>query len=220
MRNTSPNIPPFSQIAVVGGTPFDSGKGANYLFNHGIKSQAIGISPVPSQQAELYQNPKLVKEKFDKKVGSKEFSDIIIYCNSLSFIEDWRKLYPGRIYELTAYWRPILINADLDKLAIIVAEENTVVNLKKMVEREQICDSNKLRVFPDIELITQLEASTEEKQFDLLTKTLEDYANRGFTGVLMGCTHLDNPAFANIPNLKVYQPGLTMLDEFIEKFKA
>lgn len=220
MKQTSSNILPVSQIAVVGGTPFDSGKGANYLWNRGIKSQAIGISPVPSQQAELYQNPKLVKEKFEKKVGNRQFSDIIIYCNSLSFITDWRKLYPGRIYELTAYWRPILENADLEKLAIIVAEENTVVNLKKMVEREQICDSNKLHVFPDIDLINKLEASTEQEQFDILTKTLQGYAKKGFTEVLMGCTHLDHPAFSNIPNLKVHQPGLTMLDEFIRDFHS
>ncbi len=219
MRSTSPDIPPFSQIAVVGGTPFDSGKGANYLWNRGITSQAIGISPVPSQQAELYQNPKLVKEKFEKKVGNRQFSDIIIYCNSLSFITDWRKLYPGRIYELTAYWRPILENANLDKLAIIVAEENTVVNLKKMVEREQICDSHKLQVFPDINLINKLEASTEEEQFEILSKTLSNYATKGFTEVLMGCTHLDHPEFSKIPNLKVHQPGLTMLDEFIKEYR-
>ncbi len=220
MKNTSSSVPPFSEIAVVGGTPFDSGKGANYLWKHGIKSQAIGISPNPSTQSELYQKPELVKKKFDEKAGSRDFSDIIIYCNSLSFIADWRRLYPGRIFELTAYYREILQNADLEKLAIIVAEENTRENLCKMVGREGICDSSRLKIFPDIQLIKKLEASSEEEQLQILTNTLNNYAKQGFTEILLGCTHLDHPSFSNIKDLKVYQPGLTMLDEFIEEYKV
>lgn len=206
-------------IAVVGGTPFDSGKGARYLAEHQITAQAIGLSAEPSQQAELYQDPNRVKQKFDEAAGSQNFSDIIIYCNSLSFIADWPTIYPHRIYELTYYWKPILQRAPLDKLAIIVAEESTVVNLQKMVEREQICDSQKLQVFPDINLINKLEASTEKEQLAILSKTLESYANQGFTEVLMGCTHLDQPQFSNHPKLKVHQPGLTMLDEFIADYQ-
>ncbi len=215
----SPSKDSVAKIAVVGGTYFDSKKGAKYLLQHGIKSQAIGLSTKPSDQSKLYENPPLVRDIFDQKVGRKPFSHIVIYCNSLSFVANWRQIYPNRIFELTAYWGDILKNANLEKLAIIVAEENTAVNLKGMVEREHICNSSKLQVFPDIKLISQLEVSTEEEQFQILTKTLESYARQGFTEVLMGCTHLDHPEFANIPNLKVYQPGLTMLDEFIDNYK-
>ena len=220
MKETTSNLRPFSNIAVVGGTPFDSGKGANYLWKHHIKSQAIGISARPSQQAELYNNPSIVEKKFEDKAGGEEFSEIIIYCNSLSFITDWQALYPGRIFELTTYYRSIFDSAQLDKLAIIVAEENTVNNLKKMVDREDICNSKNLNIFPSLNLINRLESCNEEDQLKLLTQTLEAYAKKGFEEILLGCTHLDHPEFSNIRDLKVYQPGLTMLNEFIARYNS
>lgn len=220
MRNTSANIPPFSQIAVVGGTPFDSAKGAIYLKGHGIDSTPIGISEKPSVQAELYKKPELVVEKFDEKVGERDFSDIIIYCNSLSFVGHWRELYPGRIFELTSYYKEILHKADQEKLAIIVAEQNTRNNLLKMVEREEICDPQQLHIFPDLKLINTLERSDESEQFEILKKTLNQYKEQGFREILLGCTHLDHPEFNKVRDLKIYQPGLIMLDEFIEEFKT
>ncbi|MDZ7845335.1 MAG: hypothetical protein U5L96_00310 [Owenweeksia sp.] len=218
MKNTAAFYTPFSEIAVVGGTPYDSGKGANHLWRHGIRSQAIGISPRPSQENELYQNPHLVKQKFDEKAGDDDFSEIIIYCNSLSFIANWRQLYPGRIYELSAYYRSILEEADLPKLAIIVAEENTQLNLKRMVMRDDICDPEDLHIFPRLQLISDLEASTEDQHYHLLKSTLKEYMNQGYTEILLGCTHLDHPDFASIPGLVVHQPGLQMLEEFIAEY--
>lgn len=219
MPNTSSNLPPFSQIAVAGGTPFDSGKGASYLWKHGISSQAIGISERPSQQSELYKNPALVVQKFEEKIGDQDFSEVIIYCNSLSFIAPWKTLYPGKIWELTSYYLDILTTAKLDKLAIIVAEKNTRENLKAFVKREDICDPDQLHVFASLKLINDLEARNENDQLLLLQQTLDFYKNEGYEEILMGCTHLDHPSFSKLEGLKVYQPGLVMLDEFIGEYR-
>ncbi len=219
MRITSDNIPTFSNIAVVGGTPFDSGKGAAYLLQHNIPARAVAISTKPSLQAELYRNPNLLVRKFREKVAPHEFSEIIIYCNSLSFAADWHMLHPGRIYELTSYYRTILEEADRSKLAIVVAEENTRDNLRDLVLKESICDPGELHIFPRLPLINQLEQISREEQFILLKQTLEEYKDQGFYEILLGCTHLDHPEFNKIKDLKVYQPGLIMLEEFISDYQ-
>lgn len=215
MRHSSHTLKPFSRIAVVGGTPFDSGKGAFYLQARGIPAEPVAISEKPSRQAELYKDPRLVAQKFEEKLGKDRFSEVIIYCNSLSFISDWHQLFPGHLYELTAYYRSILSGAKLDKLAIVVAEENTRENLMKLVQKAGICAPSDLHIFPRLPLIERLELIPEKEQFQLLEETLHEYKEQGFTEILLGCTHLDHPEFNKIRDLKIYQPGLIMLDEFI-----
>lgn len=204
------------ETVVVGGTPFDSGKGAKYLALNGIEAEAIGISSIPDEQSALYAEPKKLQRVFDEKVGSKHFSNIVIYCNSLCFAGNWETLYPGRIFELVKYYRQILSQAVLDKLAIIVAEETTAKNLKSTVEDLKICPADNLNIFPDIDLIKSLEAASEKQQIQLIYDRLQILIEQGYTEVLFGCTHLDDPQFSNIPGLKVYQPGLDMLNDFIQ----
>tara|TARA_R110000850_G_scaffold228191_2_gene353120 strand:- start:129 stop:785 length:657 start_codon:yes stop_codon:yes gene_type:complete len=211
---------PFSNIVVVGGTPFDSAKGANYLRTHGINASAIGISTEPAEQSALYQHPDLVKQRFDEKVNPTNCSEIIVFCNSLSFVVPWREIYPTKIYELTAYYKAIFTTAKLKTLAVIVAEETTITNLKDFVLSHGICDPNDLKIFSRLDIINQLEALSEKDQLRLLRKMIKEYQNLGFTEILMGCTHLDQEEFEELTDVKVYQPGLTMLREFINDHTA
>ncbi len=204
-----------TNITVVGGTPFDSAKGAKHLKSLGICANSIGISTEPSEQSALYANPDLVKQKFIEKVNPDSCSEIIVFCNSLSFVVPWREIYPAKIYELTSYYKAILKEANLAKLAIIVAEETTVTNLKDFVAAQNICDPKALNIYSRLDIINQLESLNETEQLILLRGLIEEYKNLGYTAILMGCTHLDQEEFEKLNDVKVYQPGLLMLRQFV-----
>lgn len=211
-----PSIKPSSKTTVVGGTQFDSAKGARYLLQKGIATTAVGISTQPSEQSDLYLNPPLVKQKFEAKVKPQNCSELILYCNSLSFVVPWQEIYPQKkIYELTQYYKLILKEANLPKLAIIVAEETTINNLENFVSTQHICDPRELNIFSRLDVINQLESMNEADQLILLRSLIKEYQNLGYTEILMGCTHLDQEEFDHLTEVKVYQPGLTMLREYI-----
>lgn len=211
-------LAPFSALAVVGGTHFDSAKGAIYLKGRGINAIPLAISDQPIEDEAIYRDPSIVRRTFFERKGERSFSEIAVYCNSLSFITNWHEIYPGQTAELTVYYETILKEADLNNLAIIVSEEFTRDNLKDWAAREKICDPSALQIYPELELIKKLERSDEEKQFTLLNQTLNRFRDLGYGEILLGCTHLDHPSFNEVADLRIYQPGLLMLEDLVSEY--
>ncbi|WP_417589651.1 hypothetical protein [Owenweeksia hongkongensis] len=202
------------KIAVVGGTTFDANKGAVYLRKRGIPCDAIGMNNEPEETAAMYKHPKQIVQLFHEKVGSLQYTDIVIFCNSLSFIHDWKSVYPSRITELTHYYNELLQKVDIPKTAIIVADESTAKNISDLAGRQNITASE-LNIFPSLDLIKEIEKSTEGEQYHLVKAEIEKYISKGYTEIILACTHLDHPDFFNIAEVKIHQPGLEMLEEFI-----
>lgn len=206
------------KIAVVGGTHFDSQRGAKWLSEKGVSCTAIAISDRPEEQAELYRDEEKLKSVFRSKVGSKDFVEIILFCNSLSFAVDWAAIYPGRITELTALYSHLLKTVNRQKTAIIVAEPSTKIQIENLAEEQGICSANDLNIFPRLDLILQLENSDKAKQKALIIEATDELKNKGFEEVIFGCTHLDHPDFYHLKEVKIHQPGLKMIQRFLSKF--
>lgn len=206
------------KIAVVGGTHFDSQRGAKWLSEKGISCTAIAISDRPEEQAELYRNEEKLKSGFHAKVGSQDFDEIILFCNSLSFAVDWAAIYPGRITELTALYSDLLKTVNRQKTAIIVAEPSTKIQIENLAEKQGICSASALNIFPRLDLILQLEKSNKAKQKTLIIQAIDELKNKGFEEVIFGCTHLDHPDFYHLKDVKIHQPGLKMIQRFLSKF--
>lgn len=208
------------KIAVVGGTHFDSERGAKWLNEKGVSCTAIAISDRPEEQAELYRDEEKLKSVFRYKVGSKDFDEIILFCNSLSFAVDWVAIYPGRITELTALYSYLLKTVNRQKTAIIVAEPSTKIQIENLAEKQGICSASDLNIFPRLDLILQLEKSDKAKQKALIIQAIDELKNKGFEEVILGCTHLDHPDFYHLKEVKIHQPGLEMIERFLDKFHS
>lgn len=207
------------KIAVVGGTHFDSERGAKWLSEKGISCTAIAISDRPEEQAELYRDEEKLKSVFRSKVGSKDFDEIILFCNSLSFAVDWAAIYPGQITELTEHYKDLLKTVNRQKTAIIVAEPSTKIQIENLAEKQGICSASALNIFPRLDLILQLEKSNKAKQKTLIIQAIDELKNKGFEEVIFGCTHLDHPDFYHLKDVKIHQPGLKMIDKFLSKMR-
>lgn len=208
------------KIAVVGGTHFDSERGAKWLSEKGVSCTAIAISDRPEEQAELYRDEEKLKSVFRSKVGSKDFDEIILFCNSLSFAVDWAAIYPERITELTALYSHLLKTVNCQKTAIIVAEPSTKGQIENLAEEQGICSASALNIFPRLGLILQLEKSDKTKQKALIIQAIDELKNKGFEEVIFGCTHLDHPDFYHLKDVKIHQPGLEMIERFLDKFHS
>lgn len=200
------------KIAVVGGTHFDSQRGAKWLHEKGVSCSAIAISDRPEEQAELYRDKEKLKSVFHTKVGSQDFNEIILFCNSLSFAMDWQAIYPGRITELTAHYKDLLKTVDHQKTGIIVAEPNTKKQIENLVQQHGINQPEQVHIFPRLDLILQLEKVDEATQKLLISEAINELIGERFTEIILGCTHLDHPDFYNIKDAKIHQPGLEMLE--------
>lgn len=207
------------KIAVVGGTHFDSERGAKWLSEKGVSCTAIAISDRPEEQAELYRDEEKLKSVFRSKVGSKDFDEIILFCNSLSFAVDWTAIYPGRITELTAHYSDLLKTVNRQKTAIIVAEPSTKIQIENLAEEQGICSANDLNIFPRLDLILQLENSDKTRQKTLIIQTINELKSQAFEEIIFGCTHLDHPDFYHLKDVKIHQPGLEMIDKFLSKMR-
>lgn len=203
------------KIAVVGGTDFDANKGATYLQKRGIACDSIGLNKEPEETAAMYNHPEEVALLFHKKIGRLDYTDIVIFCNSLSFIFDWKSIYPNRITELTHYYKELLKKVDISSTAIIVADDSTARNIQDLAVNQKVTTASELNIFPSLYLIKQIEKSSEEQQYLLVKEEIEKYISQGYSEIILACTHLDHPDFAKITEAKIHQPGLDMLEEFI-----
>ncbi len=202
-------------IAVVGGTSFDSGRGAVFLKAQGIESTPIGLSAHPDEQTALYQSPDKVKQRFAERVQPQNFDQVVIYCNSLSFISDWSSLYPGKVWELSRFYQALLEKAERSKMAIWVAENSMKANLTRLLKNQGYYKQMGIQVMPKLALIKQLEKADTGTQNALITRELDKLKEEGYEEVVFGCTHFDHPDLYKYRGLAIYQPGLEMLQAFM-----
>lgn len=209
---------PFSKIAVFGGTPFDAQKGVDFLKSFKIRAEAVNMSQTPDEQSALYQNPEAVYQRFHDKIGNRSFSEIIFFCNSMSFVYPWQKMPETSIYELTRFYGNLLRSCDLRNTVVLVAEDRTSENLRKYAIEKGISNARNLRIDHRLDLIKQIEKASPEEQVNLVSRMLGDYVREGFSDIIFGCTHLDNPDFAHFEEIRVHQPGLMMIDVFVSDY--
>lgn len=209
-----------AKVAVVGGTKFDSSKGASFLKERGIKAQAFGLSENPDEQTALYAYPEKVIERFEKVVKPSQFTHLVFYCNSLSFITNWPVLYPNKVWDLTSMYAEVLANAEQKYMAIWVAESSMKLNLTKLLKEQGLYQNIGVQIMPKLNLVKQLEESSLQQQQTLISIELQKLQKDGYKEVVFGCTHFDHPAFYDYPAMKIYQPGLALLDKFSANYSG
>jgi glutamate racemase len=202
---------------VVGGTPFDAQLGAKYLAQKGIQSTAIGLNPKPQQTADLYHQPKALQAHFEKTVQPAKFSEVLIYCNSLSFAAHWAQLYPGKIWELTVLYQDILQSSLSKKTLALTAESRMQKHLQQLAT--QLKAAKNLKVEAHFDLVKSLEKLSPQEQVTRTREFLKECLNQDYTQVIFACTHFDNPVFDNYQDLEIVQPGLQLLEQFAEAYR-
>ena len=202
----------------MGGTPFDAQLGANFLAQKGIPSTAIGLNPKPQQTADLFHQPKVLQNHFDSRVQPQLFSEVVIYCNSLSFAGPWATLYPGKIWELTALYQDVLQTSQNKKTLAITAEPRMQNHLQQLATQLKV--TKNLNIEAHFTLVKSLEKMTSQQQVERTQRLLEQCQSDGYERVIFACTHFDNPVFNDYPNLEVVQPGLQLLEQFEAAFQS
>jgi glutamate racemase len=205
-----------TRIAVVGGTSFDSNRGALFLKESGIHATPIGLSATPDEQSALYKNPDEVVARFAEKVQPEQFDKLLIYCNSLSFIADWQALYPGKMWELKNVYKAVMQQTQRSSMAIWVAENTMKHNLAALLDELGLSVEKGIQIMPKLELVKRLEQSSEVEQKQLISSELQRLYEEGYEEVVFACTHFDHPSFNHHASLHIYQPGLAMLNHFAQ----
>lgn len=203
---------------MVGGTPFDAQLGAHFLQEKGIACTPIGLNPKPQQTADLYLRPNALQNHFEKKVQPAQFSEVLIYCNSLSFATPWPTLYPGKIWALQSLYQNILRQGATKKTLAITAERLMQNHLQKLAKGLNIAKN--LKVEAHFDLVKSLEKLNAAQQIDRIKNLLTKCKAQGYAQVIFACTHFDNPVFSQYQGLEIIQPGLQLLEQFEESYTA
>lgn len=203
------------EIAVIGGTPFDTQKGLQYLWQHGVRAVPIAISRKPSEQAALYERPEHLLKLLEERLAVRPFDELVFYCNSMSFICNWSALLPHKVHELTSYYQPLIADSKNWKTAYLVAEPRTEKNLRKFARAINPEAADQLDIFSQLPLIEAIEQASFREQYALIDQAITAYRNQGYQRIVLGCTHLDHPDLFQKDRESVIQPGLELLHDVI-----
>ncbi|MDQ2586809.1 glutamate racemase [Saccharothrix yanglingensis] len=208
-------------VAVIAGTPYDSGLGAELLRARGIGASAHAMARTPDEQdAMQYQDPGGLAAAFHARVGALRESGtelVMLFCNSLSAVVD----SDGAALPVIS---PVTVYGDLTSLRsslAVTGNAHAVVGVERAV-RSANPDHRVLGV-SDPALVRGIEAGDPEAAFEAshLPTTLRLAERLGLEAVVLACTHFTAvlPFVTAVSPLPVVDVG-TRLVELTEQALA
>lgn len=212
-------IPEGISYFVLGGTNYDAALGITHLNQYGITAIPIGISKNPVEQTCLQTNNKkklldLLLEKLDHVNGA----TIIVYCNSLSFSFNWKKisdLTNCTFHTLTNVYDSIA--RQYKKISLISGNNYMLANassyLSKLNPKISILGFSYLPIIGKIE-------NNDCTVPNILKSTIDISAVSGVEAIIMGCTHFEDIVLENNSQLEIIYPGKLLLKKLFSDRKT
>lgn len=208
-------------VAVIAGTPYDSGLGAQLLRARGISASAHAMAHTPDEQdAMQYQDPGGLAAAFHARLGALRESGTelaMLFCNSLSAVVDGEGAALPVISPVTVYSELKSLRSSL----VVTGNAHAIVGVERTV-RSANPDHRVLGV-SDPALVRGIEAGDPEAAFDAshLPTTLCLAERLGLEAVVLACTHFTAvlPFVTAVSPLPVIDVG-TRLVELTEQALA
>jgi glutamate racemase len=180
------------ELAVIAGTPFDAGLGAELLRAKGFPATAHPMAASPNEQDALqYRSPELLRAAFTDllaDLAAEGRTVAMLFCNSLSAVVEHdvaarplMLISPVTVYREAAatYRRPLVVTGNG---TAIVGYERTVARVSSSHRALGVADPALVRAIENGELSAVFRAST-------LPATLRFAEQAGLDSVVLGCTH-------------------------------
>lgn len=177
-------------VAVVAGTPYDTGLGAELLRAKGLTADTHAMAGSPDEQDSLqYQDPRALAAAFHARLG--ELRDrgtelAMLFCNSMSAVVDHDDAALPVISPVTVYREAL---PGLRSSLVVTGNAQALVGVERTAWR--VSPGHRMLGVTDPALVRGIEAGDPEAAFagSHLPATLRMAQRLGLDAVVLACTH-------------------------------
>ena len=177
-------------VAVIAGTPYDSGLGAGLLRARGLAADPYAMAASPDEQDSLqYEDPGALAAAFHtrlRELRARGTEQAMLFCNSLSAVVDHDSaalpvVSPGTVYR-EAFPK-------LRSSLVVTGNAHAVVGVERAAW--QVSPGHRLLGVSDPALVRGIEAGDPAAAFEAshLPTTLRLAERLGLDAVVLACTH-------------------------------
>lgn len=179
------------EVAVIAGTPYDSGLGARLLRAEGVEALPYATAASPDEQDSLQdRSPDTLEASFHDLLDELRRQQVqlaMLFCNSLSSVVDHDSTVLPVVSPLTVY-REVL--PGLRSSLVIAGNAHALLGVERTAR--SINAGHRMLGVSDPMLVRGIENSDPEAAFAAsdLSSTLRRAENLGLDAVILACTHL------------------------------
>uniref|UniRef100_UPI003F497B60 hypothetical protein n=1 Tax=Nocardia suismassiliense TaxID=2077092 RepID=UPI003F497B60 len=202
-------------VAVIAGTPYDSGLGAELLRAKGLAAVSYAMADSPDEQDSLqYQNPRALAAAFHARLHELHAQGTelaMLFCNSMSAVVDHDSPALPVISPITVYRE---VFPKLRSSLVITGNAQAVVGVERTAW--QVSPGHRMLGVSDPALVRGIEAGDPEAAFanSHLPTTLRLAQRLDLDAVVLACTHFTTilPLIAACCDLPVIDVGTRLIE--------
>lgn len=177
-------------VAVIAGTPYDSGLGAELLRARGIRAETYAMASTPDEQdAWQYRNPDGLRTGFHERLSALHATGTrlaMLFCNSMAAVVDDAGSVLPVISPTTVYGELV---APLRSSLAVTGNAHAVLGVERTVR--SVNPRHRMLGVSDPALVRGIESGDAEAAFAAshLPTTLRLAERLGLDAVVLACTH-------------------------------
>jgi len=178
------------RVAVVAGTPYDSGLGCDLLRAAGVPASPHAMAASPDEQDSLqYEQPGALDAAFHRRLGDlreRGTELAMLFCNSLSAVVDHDRAALPVLSPITVYRE---LATRVRSSFVVTGNANAMLGVERTVRRAD--PAHRVLGVSDPGLVRGIEAGDPEAAFhnSHLPTTLRLAERLGLSTVVLACTH-------------------------------
>jgi glutamate racemase len=202
-------------VAVIAGTPYDSGLGAELLRAGGLPAAAYAMAGSPDEQDALqYKDPAALTAMFHDRLGelrARGTTLAMLFCNSLAAVVDHDDTALPVVSPVTVYRELLPV---LRSCLAVTGNANATLGVERTVRLAN--PEHRVLGVSDPALVRGIEAGDPEAAFHAshLPATLRLAERLGLDAVVLACTHFTSvlPFVTAVCDLPVIDVGTRLVE--------
>lgn len=198
---------------IIGGTDYDTKIGVRLFMNNDTIAYGFPLSNNPEEQTYLQTNS---IEKLESCIirnvinFHKDFDEIVVFCNSLSFTLNWNKIqtkvsYP--IITLVDSYNKLIFNKKT--IGLIAGNIHTLSKINSFLKKKY--ENISVLGFAVLPLITRIENDRIDP-LNIISQYLNLCKNNQIQDIVIGCTHFETISKKQLDkNLNLIFPGCNLI---------
>lgn len=208
----------FIEVAVIAGTPYDSGLGTDLLRAEGVAAAPYATAGSPDEQDSMQdQRPDALAASFQRllhELRRRQVGLAMVFCNSLSSVVNHDSTALPVVSPLTVY-RDVLPR--LRSSLVLTGNAHALLGVERTARLT--CPGHRMLGVSDPMLVRGIESGDPEAAFAAshLPGTLRRAEELGLEAVILACTHLTavKPWVAASCDLRIVDVGGILVDRVV-----
>lgn len=202
-------------VAVIAGTPYDSGLGAELLRAEGLAARPYAMAASPDEQDWLqYHDPGALAASFHRRLAELRAGgteQAMLFCNSLSAVVDHDGAALPVVSPITVYGELL---PTLRSSLVVTGNAQALLGFERTALR--VAPGHRMLGVSDSALVRGIEAGDAEAAFTAshLPATLRRAEDLGLDAVVLACTHFTalKPLITAVCALPVIDVGARLVE--------